>query len=218
MNDHFFRFREKNKENPLKYVVVDCETENVNAYFNRPWQISWIVVENGQIIEEYDKFPFIHDLNVSKGAVAVTNFNYSIYHSKAEDAKGVYELLKKYLYNKDYLIIGQNYLFFDLYVIRNFERYLNICGDYDYLSRIYDTLALGRALNMGLKFPQTKEDFLFWQYKLCGNRQKGLKASVESMSKQFNLPYSFELAHDGLWDVKQTDLIFRKLYNSLEVW
>lgn len=224
MQENLFRFR---RTKNLRYISLDCETESLSLTHSRPWSISWIVVENNKIVKEFNKFPLIKDLKVSDGAAAVTGFDINEYKNKSIDPYLVYQELEPYLYSGEYFIIGQNILNFDILQLRNFFDYLikvekrkDIINNYSYLNRVYDNLALGRALNLGIQFPLIKEEILSWQYKLCNYRQKGLKASLESLSKQFGLNYDTSSFghHSAIWDVKQTDLIFRELCNKLEVW
>lgn len=207
-----FRFRDD-----LSYILFDTETEGLNLKYTRPFSIAFIVVENKKIIKEFDLFPFIKDLNVCPGAAKATRFNYEEYKKKSTDASECYNIIKEYLYNPKYYVVGQNLIFYDSYILRNFEDYLGIKGDFSYINRVYDTLALGRAFNLGLKFPTDKENFLSWSYKLCGYKKKGLKANNASMAKQFDIPYDESGAHGALYDVKLSNSIFIKLYNSLDV-
>ena len=207
-----FRFRED-----LSYVLLDLETEGLNLKFTRPFSVACIVVENKKIVKEFDLFPFIKDLNVCSGAAKATRFNYAEYKAKSTDAMECYKIIREYIYNPKYYIVGQNIIFYDQYILRNFEDYLGIKGDFSYIDRVYDTLALGRAFNLGLKFPTNKEDILSWEYKLCGYRKKGLKANNMSMAKQFDIPYDEGGAHGAIYDCRLSNEIFKKLYNSFDV-
>lgn len=211
--EKMFRYRED-----LKYIVLDTETESLNLHLSRCWEIAWLVIENGKIVKEYQKFPFIHDLAVSKGAAQITRFNYNDWKAKSEDPKKVYELLASYLYNPEYLVVAQNGLFFDVYQIANFQRYLGEKIDYSYINRVYDTLALGRANLLGAKFPDSKGEITPWMYRFCGFFQKGLKASLGALCKQFDIVYDDTKVHEGLKDVFLTHEVFKKLYWQLEVW
>jgi len=213
--EKMFRYRQ---ETDLKYIVLDTETESLNNYLSRPWEISFIVVENKKIVGQYQKFPFIHDLNVSKGAAQATRFDYKIWESKSEDANKVNDLLLSYLYNPEYYIITQNGMFFDIYQLANFQKYLGKKLDLSIISRFYDTLALGRAHILGAKFPEKREDITAWMYRFCGYYQKGLKASLGALCKLFDIPYDPLTAHAGDYDILKTDEVFRRLYWSLEVW
>ncbi len=213
MPNQLLRFK-----NNLKYIVLDVESESLNLASSRPWEISWLVVENNRVIFEYQKFPFIHDLNVSKGAAEVTGFNYETYKRRSEDANEVYTLLKRYLYDEEYLIVGLNLLFFDIYQIKNFQLYLREKPDYSYVKRIYDCLALGRAFKTTTRFPSEKSQILPFMYRMCGLRKKGLKANLAQLSKDFDIKeFSEDHHHEGLFDVKITNSIFQKLINVMDV-
>ena len=71
----------------------------------------------------------------------------------------------KYIYDKDYIIIGQNLLGFDVYIHRIYCKYLGIKPDYSYISRIYDTNCIAKAIKKDLQPPKDLE-LIYWQYKL----------------------------------------------------
>ena len=217
LDEELFRFRQDSLTKPLKYVVVDAETESVSLGFSRPWQLSFIVIENNQIKLEVNKYIKIHDLNISEGAKKVTRFNNKEYQEKAEDPKVVYDLLASYLYNPDYYVVGQNFIFFDLYQIRNLQRYLGEKEDFSYLNRVYDTLPLGRAYQLNIKFPTKKKKYYLGSIVFHLIDKKGLKASLEFLSKLFNIEYDSNLAHSANYDIFLTKEIFRNLYFKLEV-
>ncbi len=214
IGENLFRFREKTD---LKYIVWDVESESLSPFLSRPWEISWIVVENGQITERHQKFPFIHDLKVSDGAAKVTRFNYKDYKAKSEPAIDVYNLFAKYLYNPEYYAVGQNVLNFDTYQWATFCRYVGKPVDYSFVPRIYDTRSLGFAFNTQNTFPHAKGDITPWMYRMCSIKQKGIKASNKSMAAQFDIPYSEFDAHIGLKDCEISDGIFRALYRKMDI-
>lgn len=213
MNNALFRFRQ---DTDLKYIVIDTETESLNLRYSRPWQCAWLVVEKGKIIEEHNHFIYFKDLYVSEGAAKHTGFSEKKYKELAEDPIKVGKILENYLYN-DYYIIGQNYLFFDAYQIATWFRECGLNVNFDYIKKIYDILALGRAYKKNVKFPDKKEDIIYWQYQWINYRERGLKARLGDLCKTFDIDYSEELAHDGLYDSYRTDEVFRKLYWSMDI-
>ncbi len=108
MDEHLLRFQKR------KLIVADCETESLNLHYSRPWEISWLVVENNQIVKECQRYLLYNDLNISEGAAKATRFNKQYYLSKAIDPLTVYNEFKEYLYNPEYLVVGMNWLNFDL--------------------------------------------------------------------------------------------------------
>lgn len=213
VEDQLFRFKKN-----LKYIVIDTETESLNNYYSRPWEVSWLVVHGKEIVKKYEKFPLIKDLNLSKGAAKITRFDKEEYKTKAESAIEVYKLLKTFLYNPEYIIVGLNYLGFDIYQIAALQRELNEKVDYSYINRVYDVLSLGRAYKQNFKFPEQKEKITPWMYQLINVKVKGLKAGLEALCKEFKLNYSEEEHHSGVYDIIKTKEIFEQLYWKLEIW
>lgn len=215
LGDKLFRFR-LNKD--LKYIVWDTETESLNLGYSRPWEMAWAVVENGQIKEEFDLFPFIHDLNVGEGAAAVTRFNYDEYKAKSSPAIDCYNSFAKYLYNPDYLIVGQNLLNFDVYMLTNLQKYLGIKPDFSYIDRIYDTKSINFAWQTGSPFPKVKSEITPWMFKNSSTYKKGIKTSNAAAAKMLEIQYNVNLAHGALFDSKLSNEIFKQLIWKLEVW
>ncbi len=201
------------------YVVIDTETESLNLITSRPWQVSWLVVEGKRIVKTFDKFPWWEDLKISEGAAKVTRFNFDAYKKKAEPAKDIYELLGSYLFNEDYLVVGQNLIPFDSYQIKNWQLGIGKTRDFSYLNRTYDTLALARSYKKGFKPPQnlTSVNILAWQYKMLSFYEKTLKCSLGVLCKDFSIDYDSTVAHDGLYDIFKTKEVFEKLIWGLEI-
>lgn len=214
LDTELIRFRINNN---FKYIVVDTETEGLSPFYSRPWQIAWIVVENGNIIKECNYFVKWDNLNVSPKAQQVTRFNFDNYLKIAKDPSEALSDLFSYLNNNDYYVVGQNLLFFDTYQINTACRVSNFPGNYDYVSRVYDTMALFKAYKLNIKFPEDKEDIIPWQYRLINFRQKGLRSGIKHVCPEFNIPYDESLAHDGLYDVIKTNEMFKQLIFKLNV-
>lgn len=206
MLDNLLGYKLENR----KYIVIDCETESLNLIFSRPWSISWIVVDNKNIIEEYDKYLWWKDLQMSEGAARVTRFNYSNYKNKAEPPERVWDLLKNYLFSENYLIVGQNFIPFDLYQLRNVQLAIGQTTNFGYLNRVYDTLALAKAYKKQIKFNQN-DNLLIWQFKMLSIIEKGLKCSLGMLCKDFKIDYDANLAHSSLYDILKTKEVFEKL-------
>ena len=148
-----------------KYICFDFETCHLNLLddSNKPWQLSYIIAKGNNIIKEVDNYIYWPDLKLSEGAKLVTHFDERKYHSLASDAKEVLFTFESYLYDKDYLIIGQNLLGFDVYIHNIYRRLLGHKTDFSYTKRIIDTNCIAKAIKKNLK-PQKDTDFTFWQY------------------------------------------------------
>lgn len=210
MNESLLRFNKKQR-----YVVFDTETEGLNLVTSRPWQVAWMVVEGDKIIEKNDLFIEWPDLQVSEGAAKVTGFTEKEYNKKCKPPKQVWEKFSQDLYNPDHLIIGQNLLGFDVYMVNIWRRLMNLSADYSFIPRILDTKALATAI--AKEMPVVKDDFIGWQYRLLNYRERGLKTSQATLLKKYNIDHDPKRLHDALYDIEMNFKVFRKQLFDLEI-
>jgi DNA polymerase III alpha subunit (gram-positive type) len=210
MKEELLRFQ-KNQ----KYLIVDTETEGLNLVNSRPWQCAWIATQGKNIVEKNNRFIQWDNLNVSEGAAKITGFSESEYERRAEDPLKVWRDLSKYLFDPEYIIIGQNILGFDVYMLNVWLKGMNKNSDYSYLPRVIDTKSLSTAIFKNI-LPD-KNNFLSWQYKLLNHKEKGLKTSQASMLKHYNIPHDPKKLHDALYDIEMTFQIFLKQIYDIEV-
>lgn len=210
MNESLLRFNKKQR-----YVVFDTETEGLNLVTSRPWQVAWMVVEGDKIVEKNDLFIEWPDLQVSEGAAKVTGFTEKEYNKRCEPPKQVWEKFSKDLYNPDNLIIGQNLLGFDVYMVNIWRRLMNLGADYSFIPRILDTKALATAI--AKEMPVVKDDFIGWQYRLLNYRERGLKTSQATLLKKYNIDHDPKRLHDALYDIEMNFKVFRKQLFDLEI-
>ena len=210
MNESLLRFNKKQR-----YVVFDTETEGLNLITSRPWQVAWMVVEGDKIVEKNDLFIQWPDLQVSEGAAKVTGFTEKEYNKKCEPPKQVWEKFSQDLYNPDHLIVGQNLLGFDVYMVNIWRRLMNLGADYSFIPRILDTKALATAI--AKEMPVVKDDFIGWQYRLLNYRERGLKTSQATLLKKYNIDHDPKRLHDALYDIEMNFKVFRKQLFDLEI-
>jgi DNA polymerase III epsilon subunit-like protein len=210
MQDNLLRFQKKQK-----YLVFDLETESLNLANSRPWQISWLIAEGNKIIKNEDRFVYWDDLKMSDGAAKITRFDRAAWAKKAEDPKKVVTDFDKYLYNKDYIIIGANLLGFDVYQHNNLRRAVGLETDYSYVDRILDVQSIQKSIYLGIK--SIPEDRSGWNFQMQNFRQRGLKTSVKHLSSVYEIPYDENRAHDAIYDNQLVFSIFKKQIFSIEV-
>ena len=210
MKEELLRFQ-KNQ----KYLIIDTETEGLNLVNSRPWQCAWITTQGKNIVEKNNRFIQWDNLNVSEGAAKITGFSESEYERRAEDPLKVWRDLSKYLFDPEYIVIGQNILGFDVYMLNVWLKGMNKNSDYSYLPRVIDTKSLSTAIFKNI-LPD-KNNFLSWQYKLLNHKEKGLKTSQASMLKHYNIPHDPKKLHDALYDIEMTFQIFLKQIYDIEV-
>lgn len=205
-----------NKEQ--KYICFDFETCHLNLLddSNKPWQLSYIIAKGNNIIKEVDNYIYWPDLKLSEGARLVTHFDDRKYHSLASDAKEVLSNFENYLYDPDYLIIGQNLLGFDVYVHNIYRKLIGYKTDFSYVKRIIDTNCIAKAIKKNIK-PQVDTDFTFWQYKLNDFREKGLKTSIKAQLKDYKIDFDENMLHNSLYDVQMNFKIFQKQIWQIEI-
>ena len=191
-----------------KFVVFDTETEGLSLTSSRPWQLSWIVCQGEKILESHDEFVLYPDLNVSDEAARITGFDKSSYLSKAKPPIDVWQKFAPYLYDSSNLLVGQNILNYDIYILNTMMGTIGIQNNWSFLNRCIDTRALSTAMFKGI---QPSGDLLPWQMKLMNFHEKGLKTSQAFMLKHFAIDHDPSKLHNALYDITMNYKIFRKL-------
>jgi DNA polymerase III epsilon subunit-like protein len=198
-----------------KYVVIDTETEGLNLISSRPWQVSWLTAKGTYIQNKFDKFLKWPDLKVSEGAAKVTGFNEEKYNKISEDPRKVLDLLWITISDPEYIIIGQNFLGFDVYVLNTLRKQCGLKPDYSYIPRVLDTRAIAMAIGTGQK-DISKED-IFSQYRFINHKDKKIKASQAALLKKYSIDHDPSKLHDGLYDIEMTFKIFLKQIQEVNI-
>jgi len=199
-----------------KFLCWDTETENLNLFDAKPWQIAYgcFTLSGGM---EWIKVRYIHfdDLNVSEGAAKVTNFDMRKYRSLAEPKEEVLEDFEKYLYHPEYYSIFHNGLNFDVYIHQVLRRH---CGkikpDYSYLQRCYDTSAILKGYKKQWK--PDLQNFFRWQCQMNNHVEKGLKTNLTQMGKEFKIEHDYGSLHDAGSDIQLMGKVFEKAVYKYE--
>jgi DNA polymerase III epsilon subunit-like protein len=210
MDESLLRFDKKQK-----YLDFDTETEGLNLIRSRPWQVAWLVVEGGKILEKHDMFLDWPNLDVSAGAAKITGFTMEEYNKRKESPRKVWEKFSKHLYDEDTFIVGQNLLGFDVYMVNIWRELMKLEADYSYVERIIDTRALAVAIAKDI--PVDKDDFISWQYRLINHRERKLKTSQAFLLKKYNIDHDPKRLHDALYDIEMNFKVFRKQLFDLEI-
>tara|TARA_R100000734_G_C3266378_1_gene63552 strand:+ start:16 stop:630 length:615 start_codon:yes stop_codon:yes gene_type:complete len=198
-----------------KYLVIDTETEGLNLHSSKTWQLSWIVCQGNKILEEHDEFISHKNLNIPEVVKKMTGFNWDKYNKKSKSLTKVWSKFEDYLYDPQYIIVGQNLLGFDVYMLALLQKMLGQQPDYSYLSRIYDTRALAKAYRENLDKP--KDNMLSWQYKLINERSLKAKVSQGTLLKFFDIDHDESKLHDALYDIKKCFEVFCELKRRMNL-
>lgn len=199
-----------------RFVFLDTETESLNLVNARPFEVSWIVADRKDTISQNDLYVYFKDLNMSADAAKITKFDSLKYKISSISPEDVYKKLSIDLFDPQNIIVGQNILNFDCYIIKNLQRITGNKVDYSYLKRTIDTKCLFIALQKGIKYnPETP--FLDWQYKVGSIAEKGLKSSQQTMLTYFDIPHDKDKLHNALYDIQMLSEIFKNLLQRIEV-
>ncbi len=202
--------------NQQKYLIFDAETEGLNLATARPWQLAWIESVGKKIINKNNFLIDWPDLNISPDAARISGFDRSYYDlHKYPPPLVLGEFLKPFL-DKDVVIVGQNILNYDVYIINNLMRGSGVPNNYEFIYRCIDTRALFMAYKNGLKYNHN-EDFIIWQYKIIGSYGRSMKSSLPTMLKEFNIPYDANKLHDALYDIERTFDVYNHLIYKFDV-
>ena len=199
-----------------RYVIFDTETEGLNLVTSKPWQLAWIEAEGKQIKKKQNRFLMWEDLNVSEDAARVTGFDYKSYVKQAEDPAIVYKEFIDLINQDDVIIIGQNLLGYDIYILGVIARQLGLKIDYSFVNRIFDTKAIATALAKGNKTPDN-DDFASWQIKWLNYRERGLKSNQKYLLEYYDIDFDPKKLHDALYDIEKNFEIFLKQIWELEI-
>ena len=210
MTENILRFNKKQR-----YVVFDTETEGLNLVKSRPWQIAWLVAEGDKIISRTDRFIQWPSLNLSEGAARITGFSKKEYEGKCRAPNQVWEEFSQDLFDENNIIIGQNLLGFDVYMVDVWRKLIGRPLEQDYISRIIDTKSLATAIAKNIPF--TGGDFINWQYRLLHYRERGLKTSQAFLLKHYGIDHDPKRLHDALYDIEMNFKIFQKQLFDLEL-
>ena len=196
-----------------RYIVPDKETEGLNLFASRPWQIAWVIADAKQVYEKEEHYLWWPDLRVSQQAAIITRFNYQLYKERAQDPKKVLARYEERLYDPSIKnIVGQNF-FYDGYIYNVLRRLCGLPPDWSWMPRMIDTNCLSKAYRKGIQ--PDRANFLAWQWKMQSIHEK-LKTRLETMCGELGIPFDPHMAHDAIYDVTKTRELYEKLKWSVE--
>lgn len=198
-----------------EYVLFDFETSGLNLFYDIPWQCSFIICTLDRIIESHDYYVKWDDLKVSRGAAAVTGFNYEEYKRLARDPKEILDIFETAIRPETRYPLGHNIIGYDTMIHQAWRRRLGLSADYSYLSRSLDTNALSKAYKKGIAVDRS--NLLAFQFKMLNLHERGLKSSLSTMAKEFDIPFDERDLHKGHKDIELNWRVWRKLIWSVEI-
>jgi DNA polymerase III epsilon subunit-like protein len=199
-----------------KYCIFDFETEGLNLKYSRPWELSYILTSGSKVEKQEQIYIDIPDLNLSKEIIELTSFDKQKYEAKKVIPETAWKKFSKYLFDQDYILVGQNILRFDVYMIKILADIVNEPLDFSFMNRMLDTRPLYLSYKEGLDRPKNSS-LLEWQYKILNDRTIKTKSSQLTMLKAFGIDFDKNLLHDALYDCKMSLEIFLQLKKTLKL-
>lgn len=149
---------------------------------------------------------------------AMNHFDYNYYKARRAAPEPIYDTLLSYLLDPQYIIVGQNLLGFDVYMIRAMAERIGRKIDFSYLQRIWDTRLLAKAWKEKIRPPEGDNplDFLRWQYKLLHNHTK-TKVSQGVLLKELGIPHDPTRLHEAIYDCECSYRLFREVKKKLSL-
>jgi DNA polymerase III alpha subunit (gram-positive type) len=199
-----------------KYIVFDYETEGLNLYYSKPFQLSFVIAQNKKIIKKVDNYISWPNFKISDEAAKVTKFNVNVYNKLKKDAKEVLKEFDHYLYDPEYMVVGHNIANYDVYIHNTHRRLTGHSTDYSYMGRILDTNCLAKSYKCDIP-KDVNDNLLQWQQKLISFRKKGVKTNQAAMLKEFNIDFDPDKLHNSLYDVEKNAEMFFQLLWKVEI-
>lgn len=206
----------------VTYALFDAETFNLCLSFhqNRVWQAGVLKVKGEKVLESHDiristYWPDAPHLKVGEGAAIVTRFN-QIQHDKvAIDQKEAFYKFWPLLKEVDYIIM-HNGLKFDLYLLRDYARYMG--EDWKFLvPKIIDTKSLAQGLKMNILYNPQKDNFLEYQYRMANIVAHGVKTRLSLLAKEYGIEVDENRLHEALYDLTINLKVWDKMKYQVEI-
>jgi DNA polymerase III epsilon subunit-like protein len=212
MDEHLLRFDKKKT-----YVFIDCETLNLclNCCHNLPWQIGMIKLVGSKVIAQKDIFiKWDTELKISEDAARITRYNQKKIDKLGVKPEEIFATIEEWLDDADY-IMGHNTLGFDIYLIKDYYKYMGKSAEHLY-PKLIDTNALAKGIKMGIPF-KSGDDLMEYQYMAYHKRKKGIRTNLTALGKEFDIDVDYDNLHDAVNDLMLNIEVWNKLKWQIDV-
>jgi DNA polymerase III epsilon subunit-like protein len=199
-----------------KYISFDIESNGLSLHNSLPWQLAWNVYEGNKLIKSYDEYIDWPNFAVSDFIIKLTGFSYAEYNRRKRPPLEVLGKFEKYLYDPEYIVVGQNLIGFDQFLVATLQRKCGKKQDFTWLERLRDTRCLGKCYREDLKIPP-KANILSFQYKVLNDRSLKSKVSQAALLKCLGIEFDESKNHRADYDCDMTFKIFQELKKKLEL-
>jgi DNA polymerase III epsilon subunit-like protein len=147
-------------------------------------------------------------LKISADAARITRFNPNVLEKRGLSPEEVFPTMEDWLDNADY-IVGHNILGFDLFLIKDFYKYMG--KPYKHLvEKIIDTNCIAKGLKFGSYYKQD-ENFLEYQYKMYNERRKGIRTNLAALGREYEIEHDDDNLHDAVVDLRLNIKVWNKI-------
>ena len=212
MDEHLLRY-DKQKT----YVFIDCETLNLclNSCHNLPWQIGMIKLVGDKIVDQKDIFiKWDTDLKISEDAARITRYDQKKIDRLGVKPEEIFATVEDWLDSADY-IMGHNTLGFDIYLIKDYYKFMGKSSDHLY-PKFIDTHCIAKGIKLGTPF-KSGEDLMEYQYKALHTIKRGIKTNLTALGKEFDIDVDYNNLHDAVNDLILNIKVWDKLKWQIEI-
>lgn len=201
-----------------KYLFWDCETEHLNLFQNKPWEIGLSLFQNKQLLHEEVVYIKWDKLEITEIARKLTKYDTKVHLINRDglSPKDACEKVCEYIYDPDIYSVGSNLLGFDIHVLNFLRRYSGKTVDYSFVNRVYDTVAITKGYVDGWAPPDKQEQNIYWQYRIL-NDPKKTRSGIKTACKIFGVQYEEDAHHDAIADNHMTWKIFQQAINTIDI-
>jgi DNA polymerase III epsilon subunit-like protein len=154
------------------------------------------------------------DLKISQDAARITRYDHNKVQKIGQDPKEIFPTFKDWLDHADY-IIGHNIIGFDIYLIKEYYRYMN-CNWNHLMPKVIDTNLIARGLKYGMTY-SPKDNLLEYQYKVYHTKKKNVKSSLSTLGKDYQIDHDYDKLHDAINDLELNLKVWNKLKWQVEI-
>jgi DNA polymerase III alpha subunit (gram-positive type) len=212
-DQHLLRF---NKTKTLTFF--DFETLNLclNFCHNLPWQLGMVKVKGDQIIESKDiLIKWNTHLRISEGAARITRYDQSKVDRLGITPDEAFGLMDEWLNDCDH-VFAHNGVGFDLPLVKEWYKSYESDGWKAIRDKLIDTNLIAKGIKLGMPYKAT-ENLFSYQYRMYHHVQKGLKTSLTTLGKEFEIPHNYENLHDAVCDLELNVKVWNKLKWQVEI-
>lgn len=204
------------------FVVWDTETEGLNLFASRPWEIAWAIatLKGGiqSVRVEMIKWP---NLRMDESNPSFKHFDRARYEREAKEPREVWAEFAPVVYGGVNRSIGHNLLSYDSNMLSVWRRGMGMTPDHSwiYSPPILDTLCVAKAYkSQWVPDLSSTDATVAWQYRCYHQRlAKGVKTKLGVMCAEFGIEYDLSRAHEASYDLTVNWEVAKKLIWAVEI-